>query len=346
MNIADVKNDIRKIIQSDWLNVSLMIHSAPGIGKSAIVKQLADEFDMELVDVRLSTMDLATFLGVPHVNRNQEFVWGNPEWYQKIIKSSKTKNIILFFDEITNAPQSLQHAAYRVILDRELREFSQLPDNVMIIAAGNRVKDNTGAKPLLPALANRFNMHFHVEPCVKTFITHAIKKGFNKDVIGFLSWAPRFGYKPPRTGETCFPTFRAWEFVSDWLKIFKPTLTHLQGIVGPGAAADFMTYVKYVKKMPNIDKIKSGDFSEMKKLSDLGVEIALTVNLAFHAIDALIEKDEAIVNIRKALDYMDDEKLILFYKIIGNSSKNFDPQFFLSKLSNDVNIIRKYKEIK
>ena len=348
MNITKVKSNIAKIIESEWLNVSLMIHSAPGIGKSAIVKQLAKEYNMELVDVRLSTMDLATFLGVPHVNKNHEFVWGNPEWYQKIIDVSTSKNVILFFDEITNAAQSLQHAAYRVILDRELREFSQLPDNVIIIAAGNRVEDNTGAKPLLPALANRFNMHFFVEPDNNAFMTYAINKGFNENVIGFLNWAPRFGYKPPKNGETCFPTYRAWEFVSDWLKIFEPSLEHLQGIVGPAAAADFMTYYKYVKKMPNIEKIKNGDLSELEKVSDIGIEIALTVNLAFHAVDDLINASGYIKNIRKALDKFDDEKLILFYKIIANTerSKEFNINYFLENLEKDANIINKYKNIK
>jgi len=103
-----------------------------------------------------------------------------------------------------------------------------------------------------------------------------------------------------------------------------------------------------VKNMPNIEKIKKGDFSEMKKLDNLGAEIALTVNLAFHALEAVIAKDDVVSNIRKAFDFMDDEKLILFYKIMTSSEKfkKCDPVFLLKHFEKDIHIIKKYKEIK
>ena len=317
MNINKCKEIIAKVIKSGNIKKSFMLHSAPGIGKSAIVKQLAKEHNMELVDIRLSTMDLATFIGVPHVNKNHEFVWGNPEWFNAVVNYAKSKNVILFFDELTNAPQSLQHAAYRTILDRELREFSKLPDNVLIIGAGNRVEDNTGAHPMLPALANRFNMHFHIEPSVDAFIEHyAIKNNLHKDVVGFLMWAPRFGYKPPKTGQLCFPTFRAWESVSEWLEIFSPTFEHIAGIVGESAANEFVTYIKYVKKLPKMENLLAGDFSELDKVDNMGMKIALTVNLSYKAIEDIKNETGLLPNIRAVFDHFDKEKLIVFYKIL------------------------------
>src|SRR5690554_4114819 len=44
------------------------IQSSPGMGKSAIVRDIANEFDMELIDVRLSTCAPTDLTGLPHFN--------------------------------------------------------------------------------------------------------------------------------------------------------------------------------------------------------------------------------------------------------------------------------------
>lgn len=51
---------------------------------------------------------------------------------------------ILFLDEISAAPQSVQAAAYQITLDRVVGEH-KLPDNCIVIAAGNRVTDKSVA---------------------------------------------------------------------------------------------------------------------------------------------------------------------------------------------------------
>ena len=61
---------------------------------------------------------------------------------------------ILFLDEISAAPQSVQAAAYQITLDRTVGEH-KLPDHCIVVAAGNRVTDRSVAYAMPKALANR-----------------------------------------------------------------------------------------------------------------------------------------------------------------------------------------------
>lgn len=73
---------------------------------------------------------------------------------------------ILFLDEISAAPQSVQAAAYQITLDRVVGEH-KLPENCIVIAAGNRTTDKSVAFKMPKALANRL-MHIEVEGSFKS----------------------------------------------------------------------------------------------------------------------------------------------------------------------------------
>ena len=69
--------------------------------------------------------------------------------------AAKYKNVILFLDEMNSAAPAVQAAAYQLILNRKVGQYT-LPDNVLIVAAGNREADK-GVTYRMPApLANRF----------------------------------------------------------------------------------------------------------------------------------------------------------------------------------------------
>lgn len=69
---------------------------------------------------------------------------------------------ILLLDEISAAPQSVQAAAYQITLDRVVIGEHKLPDNCIVIAAGNRTTDKSVAYKIPKGLANRL-LHIEVE---------------------------------------------------------------------------------------------------------------------------------------------------------------------------------------
>jgi hypothetical protein len=77
--------------------------------------------------------------GIPTANEDKTLaIWLKPKIFQ-MDPSDEVINI-LFLDEISAAPQSVQAAAYQITLDRVVGEH-KLPENCIVIAAGNRTTD-------------------------------------------------------------------------------------------------------------------------------------------------------------------------------------------------------------
>ncbi|MEH2320851.1 AAA family ATPase [Nostoc sp.] len=78
-----------------------MIWGPPGIGKSSIVGQIAQEYDMDFVDVRLSQLAPTDLRGLPIAED------GISKWYPPEFLARGGKGI-LFLDELNIAPPAMQ----------------------------------------------------------------------------------------------------------------------------------------------------------------------------------------------------------------------------------------------
>jgi MoxR-like ATPase len=166
-----------------------MLWGPPGVGKSQAVRQIGKEIEantgrtVEITDVRLLLFNPIDLRGIPTSNADKTLaIWLKPQIFQ--MDPSENVVNILFLDEISAAPQSVQAAAYQITLDRTVGEH-RLPDNCIVIAAGNRVTDKSVAFKMPKALANRL-MHIEVEGSFDAWKKWAIKSGINDKVIGFL----------------------------------------------------------------------------------------------------------------------------------------------------------------
>jgi hypothetical protein len=129
----------------------------PGIGKSAIVSQLADRLGIPLKDVRALLLDPVDLRGLPFLRSDGRSKWATPEFLPQ------TGSGILFLDELNAAPAMVQASCYQLVLDRRLGEYA-LPDGWAIIAAGNRDSDRAVTTRMPTPLRNRFvHLEFEVE---------------------------------------------------------------------------------------------------------------------------------------------------------------------------------------
>ncbi len=245
---------------------SVMLWGPPGVGKSQLVRQLAKDIESKtgkkavVTDVRLLLFNPIDLRGIPTANADKTLaIWLKPQIFQMDDDDSIVN--ILFLDEISAAPQSVQAAAYQITLDRIVGEH-KLPDNCIVIAAGNRVTDKSVSFKMPKALANRL-CHIEIEGNFDSWKQWAVKKAINPKVIGFLSFkrSMLMGFDTS-TDDLAFPTPRSWEMVSNVLNSVDDNADEMYplvaGLVGIGAATEFRTFCNIYNSLPSIDDIFDG----------------------------------------------------------------------------------------
>ena len=301
----------------------IFLWGPPGIGKSEVVEQITNSLpNSHLIDIRLSLWEPTDIKGIPYFDSNSgTMVWGAPSELPSEEFAKQYDNIVLFLDEMNSAAPSVQAAAYQLILNRRVGQY-KLPDNVMIVAAGNRDADK-GVTYRMPApLANRF-VHLELAVSFDDWFEWAVNNNVHKDVVGFLQFSKKDLYDfDPKSPSRSFATPRSWTFVSELLEdeLDTETTTDLvSGSIGEGLAIKFMAHRKVAASMPNPSDILSGKVKELKQ-TEISAMYSLTVSLCYElkeASDANDKKFDDKVNnfLRFAMDNFETELVVMGVKV-------------------------------
>lgn len=316
----------------------VFIWGPPGIGKSDSIHQLGDEMNAHVIDVRLSLWEPTDIKGIPYYNANDNTMsWAPPIELPTKEFAKNYENVILFLDEMNSAPPAVQAAAYQLILNRRVGTY-ELPENVLVVAAGNREADK-GVTYRMPApLANRF-VHLELRVDFDDWLNWAVNNEVHKDVVGYLSFAKQDLYDfDPKTASRAFATPRSWQFVSELLDddINDNTLADLvSGAVGEGTAVKFMAHRKVAGRMPNPTDILNGKVKELK-VKEISAMYSLTVGMCYELKDATQKKaknwDAMADNFfRFMMDNFETELVVMGAKI---ALTNYDLPLDPSKMKN------------
>jgi hypothetical protein len=227
----------------------VFLWGGPGIGKSAIVHQLAAVLKVALQDVRALLLDPVDLRGLPFLGKDGRSKWATPEFLPQ------EGSGILFLDELNAAPGMVQASCYQLVLDRKLGEYT-LPEGWAIIAAGNRDSDRAVTTRMPTPLRNRF-VHLEFEVDLQDWSEWAIAAGIRPEVIAFLRFRQELLSAFDRDANA-FPSPRSWEFVSRILDATPDqSVEHelFAGAVGAGSATEFSGFLKTFRELPNIDAI-------------------------------------------------------------------------------------------
>ncbi|MEM7423325.1 MAG: MoxR family ATPase [Pseudomonadota bacterium] len=223
------------------LSVSYMLHGRPGVGKTQIVQQLADEIGARLFDLRLTTIEPQDLRGLPYFDHER----GRTVWYRpEDLPDDPAAPAILFLDELTAAAPTLQPAVYGLLQERRVGPH-KLPDSVLVIGAGNTAEDGAVAYEIGTALSDRL-VHLMVVANAADWLDHfAIPQDLAPEVIAFIRTRPDLletSVDALSRGDVIAATPRSWERVSDLMRagIDQPTRAILiAGTVGEAIAAEF-----------------------------------------------------------------------------------------------------------
>jgi hypothetical protein len=245
-------------------------------------------------------MEPSDLRGIPF-HQGESVEWAVPAMLPDVNRHGQAG--VLFLDEITSAPPTVSAAAYQLILDRRLGNY-QLPEDWIIIAAGNRQGDR-GVTYTMPApLANRFS-HFELDTHLDDWVAWAFENGIDERIIGFLRFRPEllFDYDPAHN-PIAFPSPRTWEFAHRALQKFQHQaallLGSLQACVGQAAGIELHAFIENLEQMPDLDAILKGKAVEVPEEIDLQYAVASALVGQAIRVSKQNDRNEVIGNI---LDY-------------------------------------------
>lgn len=301
---------VKGAIESD---IAIFLHGRSSEGKSARVKQLDPDCEI----VYLLTASYESLNGKSVYNQaTGEMIDIEPTWYKRLCKKCEDepdKVHIVFFDEISNAPPTIQSAAFNIILNKEIDGKWKLPANSRVAAAGNETKDSLSAYEVSEPLYNRF-AHVYINTTVESWLDWAVtedeeyerlnykeekrKYKIHPAIYSFISYRGEKALRSEYTGERPNADPRKWEMASRMLeKTNKPEM--LRALVGEEITRDFIEFCN--QEVITLEDVINDNYTDADLSMNFAQKCATVAGLSAVGMDNL-------------------EKVRNFAKILGDES--------------------------
>lgn len=297
----DVKLSQAVSMLGKYIKIGLvpMLHGSPGIGKSSIVQELARQYNLKLIDLRLSQCDPTDMLGFPTIiNGRTAYV---PPAHFPLEGDEIPAGFdgwLLFLDEANASAKAVQSAAYKLILDRMVGQL-HLHKRCVIVAAGNLESDNAIVEPMSTALQSRL-AHIKLMNDVEEWIHWAEQADFDHRITSYIKFKPEalYSFRPDHEDLT-YSCNRTWEFANRVVKATSDNdpdrLPMLAGVISEGPAREFVTFTKIYLNLPTIADILMAPES-IPMPNEPSILYALTGSIAPVMQDSNIEKFMPFIN--------------------------------------------------
>lgn len=292
---VDPKQAYQMLATSIEAGLVPLLSGSPGCGKSAIVHQLAEEYGLKVIDVRLAQCDPTDLLGFPTVDKERHKASYMPmETFP--IQGDKVpegyNGWMLFLDELPLADRSVQKAAYKVILDKMVGNYHLHP-NVAIVAAGNLETDNAMVEEMSTALQSRL-IHMTMKTDYQQWIDWAIENDIDYRITSYINFAPGKLYTfTPDHPDSTYASPRTWAFASKLLEHMEPNhplaLNLFAGTVSQGVAREFLAFTRIYQSLPTIAQIRRDPKNTPVPLDEPNKLYALTGFIANHVTEEAIK---------------------------------------------------------
>lgn len=203
---------------------------APGIGKSAIIRQISEELGIGLVSYSMTHHTRQSAIGLPFIEnrlyngqeyRVTEYTMSEiiSSVYEEMERSGCTEGI-LFLDEVncvseTLSPSMLQFLQYKTF------GCHQIPEGWLIVTAGNPPEYNDSVRDFDIATMDRLKM-IDVEPDFEVWKEYAYERSIHPSIITYLETKQDHFYKVETTPKgKSFVTARGWEDLSKIIRIYE-----------------------------------------------------------------------------------------------------------------------------
>lgn len=309
----ETKEIIKKMVKLGGFEQTVYLKGASGIGKSEMVGQLAKELDAELYDIRLGLYDTIDLngIGIPDIE-NKLAIFTRPEFLPP--EKGNGQKYLIFLDEMNHADEKLLGSAYQITLERRIGTH-KLPDNVLIIAAGNTKTDNGIAFTLPSPLVNRF-VTINVIPYIDDWLVYAKERNIDWRILSFLKSNPEYLHKfVSNSEEDNFPTPRNWVKLNQFINEFEDEAfmrVIMNGMFGYGTYTVFKEYIELIKKIPTMKDIIKGVF-RVQLDKDLSDAYAFSMLASSYVKNNIMDLTvDNIINLFKYIETQEQNKEVMY----------------------------------
>lgn len=268
MNIKEAKEEIKRSVEVyldkneqgeyviPYMNQRpVFIEGAPGIGKTAIVAQVAAELDVALVTCSMTHYTMRSALGRAYIKEKKfdgkrapvaEYTVGEivASVYQVMGESGK-KEGILFLDEINCVSEALVSAMLLFLQYKKLGG-RQIPEGWVIVTAGNPPQYNRAVRRFDIATLDRLKC-LEVEADFEVWKEYAYYQGIHPAIIAFLEEnRDCFFMIAPYSGGHHYATPRGWEDLSRAIQSYERKGFQIDRKLVQQYVADFEIAGKFV----------------------------------------------------------------------------------------------------
>lgn len=339
MNIKQAKNEIKNAIQAYLAKDAfgeykipairqrpVLLMGAPGIGKTAVMEQVARECGVALVSYSITHHTRQSAIGLPFISHK---TFGEREYavteytmseiiasvYDKMEQTGLQEGI-LFIDEINCASETLAPAMLQFL---QCKTFGahKVPDGWLIAAAGNPPEYNKSVREFDVVTLDRVKK-IDVEPDFNVWKEYAYQQNIHGAILSYLEIKKNHFYAMETTVDgKRFVTARGWEDLSTILRVYEEMgLAADEGLVyqylqHKKIAKDFANYLELYRKYRTdyrVEDILHGVYTKeaVQKLQDAPFDERLSVmglllSRLSEAFQAAYESDLMVTALHEAL---------------------------------------------
>lgn len=256
-----------------------LIVGPPGIGKSDIISQVCDKLKAKLIIEHPVVSDPTDYKGLPFASKGKAtfLPFGNLE---EIINAKELT--VYFLDDLGQASPMVQAACMQLLLARRINGH-KVSDNVCFVAATNRHKDGAAVSGILEPVKSRFVTIINLEVNTDDWVYWALQNNIPTELIAFIRFRPRLLFQFESSKEIKnSPSPRT---IHNLAKIMMMGIDKdveyevFSGTVGEGFAAEFISFLRIYRNLPDIDGIIL-DPQKAKVPDDPSTQYAIAVALA------------------------------------------------------------------
>lgn len=208
----------------------IFLLGAPGIGKTAVMEQIAQGLSVALVSYSMTHHTRQSALGLPFIaHREYEGMKYDVSEYTmseiiaslyEVMEESGIKEGILFLDEIncvseTLAPSMLQFLQYKVFGKHKV------PEGWVIVTAGNPPEYNKSVREFDVVTMDRLKV-LTVEADYQVWKEYAMERGLHTAILNFLELKKEYFYRIETTvNGRSYVTARGWEDLSEIIYLYE-----------------------------------------------------------------------------------------------------------------------------